>query len=62
MGEWASPILVVPKKEPFGIKIGPSAFSYVQGKVLAQSTVFTLNFLDDIMNFSKMRQGASETP
>ena len=37
---------------PFGINIGPSAFSYVIGKVLAQSTEFALNYLDDIRIFS----------
>ena len=39
---------------PFGINIDPSAFSYVLGKVLTQCTEFALNFLDDIMIFSKM--------
>ena len=39
---------------PFGINIGPSAFSYVLGKVLAQYTQFVLNYLVDIMIFSKM--------
>ena len=38
---------------PFRINIGPSAFSYVLGKVLAQCTEFTLNYLDDIMVFSE---------
>ena len=41
---------------PFGINIGPSAFSHVLGKVLAQCTGFALNYLDDIMIFSKMLQ------
>ena len=36
----------------FGINIGPSAFSYVLGKVLVPCTEFTLNYLDDIMIFS----------
>ena len=36
---------------PFGINIGPSAFSYVLGKVLASCTAFALNYLDDIMIF-----------
>ena len=34
---------------PFRINIGPSAFSYVLGRVLAQCTEFTLNYLDNIM-------------
>ena len=33
----------------FGNNIGPSAFSYVLGKVLMQSMEFALNYLDDIM-------------
>ena len=33
---------------PFGINIGP-VFFYVLGKVLAQSTEFAFNYLDDIM-------------
>ena len=37
---------------PFGINIGPSAFSYVLGKVLVQCTEFTFDYLDDIMIFS----------
>ena len=41
---------------PFGINIGPSVFSYVLGKVLAQCTEFSLNYLDDIMVCSKMWQ------
>ena len=41
---------------PFGINIGPSAFSYVLDKVLAQCTEFVLNYLDDIMIFSKTWQ------
>ena len=41
---------------PFGINIGPSAFSYVLGEVLAQCTEFTLNYLDDIMIFSETWQ------
>ena len=39
---------------PFSIYIGPSAFSYILGKVLAQCSECTLNYLDDIMVFSKM--------
>ena len=39
---------------PSGINIDPSVFSYVLGKVLAQCTEFTFNYLDDIMIFSKM--------
>ena len=38
---------------PFGINIGPSVFSYILGKVLAPSTKFALNYLDDIMIFSR---------
>ena len=34
---------------PFGINIGPSVFSYVLGRVLAQHTEFTLNYLNNIM-------------
>ena len=41
---------------PFGINIGPSAFSYVLGKVLTQYTEFILNYLDDIMIFSETWQ------
>ena len=41
---------------PFGINIGPSVFSHVLDKVLAQFTEFALNYLDDIMIFSKMWQ------
>ena len=33
--------------------IGHSAFSYVLGKVLVLCTEFTLNYLDDIMIFSR---------
>ena len=40
----------------FGINIGPSAFSYVLGKVLVQCTKFALSFLDSIMIFSAMWQ------
>ena len=41
---------------PLGINIDPSAFFYVLGKVLAHCTEFALNYLDDIMIFSKMWQ------
>ena len=41
---------------PFGINIGPSAISYVLGKVLAQCTQFVLNYLDEILIFSKIWQ------
>ena len=41
---------------PFGINIGPSAFSYVLGKVLSSCQEFSLNYLDDIIVFSRMRQ------
>ena len=37
----------------YGINIGHSAFSYILGKVLAQCTEFALNYLDNIMIFSK---------
>ena len=37
---------------PFGINIGPVAFSYVLGKVLLPCTEFALNYLNDIMIFS----------
>ena len=36
---------------PFGINFGPSAFSYVLGKVLMPCTKFASNYLDDIMIF-----------
>ena len=39
---------------PFGINLGPSAFCYVLGKVLASSHKFALNYLDDIIIFSRM--------
>ena len=38
---------------PFSISIGPSAFSYVLGKVLVPCTEFTLNYPNDIMIFSR---------
>ena len=38
---------------PFSINISPSAFSYILEKVLAQYSQYTLNYLDDIMVFSK---------
>ena len=41
---------------PFGINIGPSGFSHVLGKVQAQCIEFVLNYLDDIMLFSKTWQ------
>ena len=41
---------------PLGINIGSSAFSYVLGRVLTQCTEFALNYLDDIMIFSKTWQ------
>ena len=37
---------------PFGINIGPLAFSYVLDKVLVPCTEFALNYLNDIMIFS----------
>ena len=39
---------------PFGINLGPSAFSYVLGKVLAPCHKFALNYLDDVIIFSMM--------
>ena len=39
---------------PFGINIGPSAFSYILGKVLVQCSEYALNHLDDIMVFLEM--------
>ena len=39
---------------PFGINLGPSAFPYVLGKVLASCHNFTLNYLDYIIIFSGM--------
>ena len=39
---------------PFGINLGPSTFSYVLGKVLAPCLDFTLNYLDDIIIFSRI--------
>ena len=73
MSNWASPILVMPKKPdlnmsnpnkgkwkfhslPFGINLGPSAFSYVLGKVLASCHKFALNYLDDIIIFYRTWQ------
>ena len=38
---------------PFGINLGPSAFSYVSGNVLASCHKFALNYLDNIIIFSK---------
>ena len=46
-GKWEFHLL------PFGINLGPSAFSYVLGKVLASCHKFALNYLDDIINFSR---------
>ena len=37
---------------PFGINIGPLAFSYVLAKVIAPCTELALHYLDDIMIFS----------
>ena len=42
---------------PFSINIGPSAFSYILGKVLVQCFEYALNYLDDIMVFSEMWEG-----
>ena len=41
---------------PFDINISLSAFSYVLGKVLVQCLEYALNYLDDIMVFSKTRE------
>ena len=41
---------------PFSINIGPSAFSYVLGKVLVQCYEYTFNYLDDIVVFSEMSE------
>ena len=41
---------------PFGINIGPSTFSYVLGKVLSSCQEFSLNYLDDIIIFSRTWQ------
>ena len=38
---------------PFGINLGPSAFLYVLGEVLAPCHNFMLNYLDDIIIFSR---------
>ena len=47
IGKWKIHLL------PFGINLGPSAFSYVLGKVLASCHKFALNYLDDIIIFSR---------
>ena len=39
---------------PFGINIGPSAFSYVLVKVLSSCQEFNLNYLDDVIVFSRI--------
>ena len=39
---------------PFGINMGPFAFSYVLGKILVQCSEYTLNYLDDKMVFLEM--------
>ena len=41
-GNWIFSLL------PFGINIGPSTFSYILGKVLAQCLEYALNYLDNI--------------
>ena len=46
-GKWKFHLL------PFGNDLGPSAFSYVLGKVLASCHKFALNYLDDIIIFSR---------
>ena len=38
---------------PFGINLGPSAFSYVLGTTLKHCQAFALNYLDGIIIFSK---------
>ena len=47
-GKWIFHLLA------FGLNIGPSASSYVLGKVLAQCSEYALNYLDDIMVFSEI--------
>ena len=42
---------------PFGINIGPSAFSYILGKVLVKCSEYTLNYPDYIMVFSETWEG-----
>ena len=37
-----------------GINIGPLEFSYVLGKVLVPCTKFILNYLNDIIIFSRI--------
>ena len=44
---------------PFGINIGPSAFSYIVGEVHLSCQVFTINYLDDIIVFFLNLAGAS---
>ena len=46
-GKWKFHLL------PFSINLGPSIFSYVLGKVLAPCFDFALNYLDDIIIFSR---------
>ena len=38
---------------PFGINLGPSVFSYILGTMLKHCQTFALNYLDDIIFFSK---------
>ena len=47
---------------PFGINLGPSAFSYVLGKVLASCHNFALNYLHDIFIFSRTLEEHLDTP
>ena len=47
-GKWKFHLL------PFGINLGPSTFSHVLGKVLMSCHNFALNYLDDIIIFSRM--------
>ena len=46
-GKWKFHLL------PFGINLGPNAFSCVLGKVLASCHKFALNYIDDIIIFSR---------
>ena len=47
---------------PFCINLGPSAFSYVLGKVWASCHKFALNYLDNIIIFSRMWEEHLEHP
>ena len=47
-GKWQLHLL------PFSINLGPSVFSYILGTMLRHCQAFTLNYLDDIIIFSKL--------